>query len=63
MNWSKNSIFPIKEVTYVQLLASVLGCEMGMLPTVYLGMPLSRKYEKVEIWDSILERYEKRLVR
>lgn len=34
---------------------------MGILPTVYLGMPLDWKYKEVEIWDNIIERYEKRL--
>ena len=56
VNWRKSSIFPIKEVMNVQSLASVLEREVGMLPTMYLGMPLGRKYKEVEIWDSIVER-------
>ncbi|WMV54059.1 hypothetical protein MTR67_047444 [Solanum verrucosum] len=59
VNWRKSNIFPIKEVTNVQSMASVLGCEVGMLPTVYLGMPLGRKYKEVEIWDNIIERMPK----
>ncbi|WMV37828.1 hypothetical protein MTR67_031213 [Solanum verrucosum] len=54
-NWRKSRIFPIKEVTNIQSLASLLECEVGKVPTVHLGMPLSRKYRKggpvIWAWD------------
>ncbi|KAG5595579.1 hypothetical protein H5410_036811 [Solanum commersonii] len=51
-NWRKSRIFPIKEVTNIQSLASLLGCEVGKVPTVHLGMPLSRK---VTLINSVLD--------
>ncbi|KAG5598399.1 hypothetical protein H5410_029769 [Solanum commersonii] len=33
INWRKNNIFPINEVTQFQVLANILRCGMGKLPT------------------------------
>ncbi|WMV38922.1 hypothetical protein MTR67_032307 [Solanum verrucosum] len=43
------------------MLAGVLGCEVGSLPTVYLGLSLGAKSKALEIWNSVIERCEKRL--
>ncbi|KAG5624592.1 hypothetical protein H5410_009810 [Solanum commersonii] len=47
----------------ITTLASILGCGVGSLPIVYLGMPLDRKHGDLEIWDTILEKAEKRLAK
>lgn len=44
-------------------LASVLGGNVGVLPSVYLGMPLGAKSNSKHIWDSVLEKCEKKLTR
>lgn len=49
------------EVPNIQTLASILGCGVGNLPTVYLGMHLGRKHKDLEIWDSIIEKANKKL--
>lgn len=36
---------------------------MGALPAIYLGMPLGAKSQSKEIWNSVLEKCEKKLVR
>lgn len=43
------------------MLAGVLGCEVGSLPTVYLGLSLGAKRKALEIWNSVTETCEKRL--
>ncbi|KAF3625445.1 putative serine/threonine-protein kinase [Capsicum annuum] len=60
-NWRKNNLFPIKEVNNGPTLAGILGCGVGNLPTVYLGIPLGNKHKDVEIWDKIIEKTMKRL--
>lgn len=36
---------------------------MGSLPTTYLGMPLGAKSKSKEIWNSVIEKCEKKLAR
>ncbi|XP_047268842.1 uncharacterized protein LOC124898822 [Capsicum annuum] len=57
----EKQFFPIKEVNNIQTLTGILGCGIGNLPTVYLGMPLGNKHKDVEIWDKIIEKTMKRL--
>ncbi|WMV45676.1 hypothetical protein MTR67_039061 [Solanum verrucosum] len=61
VNWGKNSLYPIKDVTNIQRLADILGCRVEKLPTTYLGMPSGNKHKDLEIWDNIVEKTEKRL--
>ncbi|XP_060210551.1 uncharacterized protein LOC132637488 [Lycium barbarum] len=61
VNWRKRSIFPVKEVQQIQVLASILNCKIENLPTVYLGMPLGSMHKAVEIWDGVIEKTEKKL--
>ena len=34
-------------------LAAELGCKIGLLPTVYLGMPSGVKHNSLEVWDGL----------
>ena len=43
-------------------LATELGCKVGSLPTTYLGLPLGAKHKALSVWDSVEERFRKRLV-
>lgn len=47
----------------IQELAGVLGCEVGSLPTFYLGLTLGAKSKDLEIWNGVMERCEKRLAK
>ncbi|XP_070044833.1 uncharacterized protein [Nicotiana tomentosiformis] len=61
VNWSKSQVYTINEVTNIQRLAGVLGCQVGNLPTTYLWMPLRAKNRSQELWNEVLERCEKKL--
>ena len=61
INLAKSEIIPIGPVTNLAELASELGCKIGSFPTSYLGLPLGAKHKALGIWDSIEERYRKRL--
>ncbi|WMV10713.1 hypothetical protein MTR67_004098 [Solanum verrucosum] len=61
VNWGKSSLFPVNEVPQIKEMAGILGCSVGKLPTTYLGMPLGNNHKALEIWDSILEKTEKKL--
>ncbi|WMV59316.1 hypothetical protein MTR67_052701 [Solanum verrucosum] len=53
VNWHKSCMYPVNQVTNMQILAENLGCQMDSLPTKYLGMPLSAKNEEVEVWSEV----------
>ena len=61
INLAKSEIIPIGSVINLEGLASELGCKMGSFPTSYLGLPLGAKHKALGVWDSIEERYRKRL--
>lgn len=61
INWRKSNIFPINEVTQIQVLANILRCGVRKLPTVYLGLSLGAKHKTLEIWDNFVEKTEKKL--
>ena len=61
INLNKSEIIPIGPVAYVEELASELGCKVGSLPTSYLGLPLGAKHKALGVWDSVEERFRKRL--
>ena len=63
INWEKSHIYPIYNVPNINLLASILGGEVGTLPSIYLGMPLGANSRSKEIWDNVLERCERKLSR
>ena len=45
----------------VERLALELGCNIGSLPTDYLGLPLGSKHKASYLWDGVEERLRKRL--
>ena len=61
VNVGKSEIVPIREVTNIHNLATILQCRVGSLPMIYLGMPLGTSYTTASIWNPILERMEKKL--
>ena len=38
-----------------------LGCRVGFLPTVYLGLPLGAYHKTLSMWDGVEERMRRRL--
>ena len=61
INLNKSEIIPIGLVTNAAELALEMGCKIGSLPTSYLGLPLGAKHKALGVWDSIEERFRKRL--
>ncbi|XP_060200279.1 uncharacterized protein LOC132628514 [Lycium barbarum] len=63
VNWHKSHLFPVNQVGNLQELAENIGCQVGSLPTKYLGLPLGAKNRELEIWCEVLEKCERKLVR
>ena len=61
INLSKSEIFAIGERENIEVLTAELGCKAGSLPTTYLGLPLGASHKSVMIWDTIEERFRRRL--
>ncbi|KAG5594579.1 hypothetical protein H5410_035811 [Solanum commersonii] len=47
----------------MEILKTMLGCEVGALSTIYLGLPLGAKSMSMEIWNGVIEKCEKKLAR
>ena len=61
INLEKSELIPIGRVEGMELLAAMLGCKVGRLPSTYLGLPLGARYKSVRVWDNVEERFRKRL--
>ena len=61
INLDKSEVIPIWKVSNAQELAQVLGCRIGKLPTSYLGLSLGASYKSSKVWDTLQERFRKRL--
>ena len=51
INLEKSSLLPVGKVDDVERLAFELGCNIGFLPTEYLGLPLGAKHKVARVWD------------
>lgn len=49
VNWRKSMLVPINAVPNSPILAGILGCEVGNLPTKYLGLSLGSKNKVADI--------------
>ena len=45
VNVLKSEMVPVGEVPNVHVLAEILGCRIGSLPMIYLGMPLEASHK------------------
>ena len=61
INLEKSSLLPMGRVEGVDRLARELGCNIGSLPTEYLGLALGAKHKAIGMWDGVEERFHKRL--
>ncbi len=62
INLSKSDLVPVGHVPNVTELASILGCRVSAFSLTYLGLPLGATFKRKTIWNSVVERMEKRLV-
>ena len=61
INLEKSSLLPVGRVDDVEGLAFEFGCNIGSLPTEYLGLPLGAKHKEARVWDGVEERFQRRL--
>jgi len=61
VNLSKSALILIGKVPTVDLLAPFFGCAMDYLPSSHLGLPLGGFYKSKAVWDSVVDRFHKRL--
>ncbi|WMV58738.1 hypothetical protein MTR67_052123 [Solanum verrucosum] len=63
INRRKSFLYPVNEVPNMEILKSILGCEVSAPPTIYLGLLLGAKSMSMEIWNGVIEKCEKKLAR
>ncbi|RVW98717.1 Transposon TX1 uncharacterized 149 kDa protein [Vitis vinifera] len=61
INLAKSEIIPVGEVQRIEELAVELGCRVGQLPTVYLGLPLGVPNKAAYGWDGVEEKMRRRI--
>jgi hypothetical protein len=61
INLNKSEMVPVGSVPDLEDLASIMGCKIIQLPMTYLGLPLGANFKSKSIWDSILEKMERKL--
>ena len=61
INLNKSEIIPVGIIADMDSLSSELGCKVGSLPSSHLGLPLGVPHNCVNVWDSIEERFRRRL--
>ena len=49
------------EMEDVDRATSLFGCRIGKFPTSYLGLPLGAPHRHCDVWDSIEERFKRKL--
>lgn len=61
INMRKRGIYPVNNVLNVEVLTGIMGCSIGTLPTTYLDLLLGAKFKNCDIWNGVVEKFEKRL--
>ncbi|RVW35406.1 LINE-1 reverse transcriptase-like [Vitis vinifera] len=53
INLAKSILIPVGEIEEIEEMAVELGCKVGSLPTVYLGLPLGAHQKAISMWDGV----------
>ncbi|XP_058221611.1 uncharacterized protein LOC131331645 [Rhododendron vialii] len=61
VNLGKSEMILVGAVADIGTLAQILGCRVTSFPTLYLGLPLGYLFKSTTVWDSVVERFQKRL--
>ena len=56
VNLAKSTLVLVGEVSNVGALAEVLGCGVGTLPILYLGLPLGSRFKDKASWNGVVEK-------
>ena len=57
INLHKSELIPVGEIPNFEELTRVLGCNVGSLPSCYLGLPSRATFESPHVWDVMEERF------
>lgn len=58
---AKSEIVPVVKAGNLNAPENILCCKIGSLPMTYLGMPFGAPFQAISIWDSIIEKMERKL--
>ena len=58
---AKSEIIPVGIIANMDSLSMKLGCKVGSLPSSYMRLSLGAPHNCVNVWDSIEERFRRRL--
>ena len=61
INLEKSELISVGRLNNVEVLVAELGCQIGSLPSTYLGLPLGAGHKAVIVWDSVEEQIQKSL--
>ncbi|RVX03495.1 putative ribonuclease H protein [Vitis vinifera] len=61
INLAKSVLIPVGEVEEIEEMTVELGCRVGALPTVYLGLPLGAHHKTISMWYGVEEGMRRRL--
>lgn len=61
VNLNNSSMSLVGEVSNIEELASIIGCQIVNFPITYLGLPLGVKSSSKSLWNPIIERISKKL--
>ena len=62
INLDKSEILLVGRIENIEDLTLEHGCNVGVLPSSYLGLSLGVAHESMAVWDGVEERFRKRLV-
>lgn len=61
VNLGKSALIAVGDVPNLDMLAVDLRCKTSSLPVTYLGLPLGATYKRVNVWNLVIERIQRRL--
>ncbi|XP_026384654.1 uncharacterized protein LOC113280216 [Papaver somniferum] len=61
VNYTKSAVMSIREDNKIQIVAEILKCKIESLPLKYLGMSVGANSRCSAIWESIIEKFQKKL--
>uniref|UniRef100_A0A2N9FPT0 Reverse transcriptase domain-containing protein n=1 Tax=Fagus sylvatica TaxID=28930 RepID=A0A2N9FPT0_FAGSY len=60
VNLAKSEMVPVGVVSNLRSLVELMGCNILSLPMTYLGLPLGANFNSKTIWNTVIEKMEKR---
>ncbi|XP_076916560.1 putative mitochondrial protein AtMg01250 [Bidens hawaiensis] len=62
INYSKSNLLGIKvNLDEISAYANLIGCNLGIIPCSYLGLPIGANMNRIANWNSVLDSFDKRL--